>query len=234
MTPGVRRCAPVLLSTVFLWITLSACRSGEGVTLAQVGITDTLPGAPRFDGELSRTLAAAWEQRPADYELHTRYVRTDQTPIYLNRLFLEASPHLNRHAHTPVNWFRWGDEAFETARVLARPVLLSIGFGACDSCDLMQAESFDDEDVALYLNEYYVSVKVDRAERPDLEAIYLPALRQFTRGRVGWPMTLWLTSAREPYGGGTYYPPGDTETASQPGFLAQLRRMRIAHDAGVD
>jgi len=222
-----------LIVPVLLLLALTACRSGDDVTLAEVGITDTLPGAPRFDGSLSRAIAVAWQQRPLDHELWTRYERTDRTPIYINRLFLETSPYLRRYAHTPINWFPWGDQAFETARALDRPVLLSIGFDTCERCDVMRAESFDDEDVALYLNEYYVAIKVDRELRPDLEATYVPALRQFAGDRTGWPMTLWLTPEREPFAAGTYYPPGDGDTEGLPGFLAQLRRLRTVYEAQV-
>ena len=95
----------------------------------------------------------------------------------------------------------------------------------------MRAKSFGDENVALYLNEHYVAVKVDRMERPDPEATYLSALRRFAQGRVGWSMTLWLTPVREPYWGGTYYPPGDDGTVGRSGFLAQLRSMRTAYGA---
>ena len=214
-------------------VVLGACRSGDGVTLAEVGITDTLAGAARFDGGLSRAIAAAWHERPSDYELRTRYVRTDRTPIYINRLFLETSPHLRRYAHSPISWFPWGDEAFETATRLDRPVLLSIGYATCEWCDVMQAESFDDEEVALYLNEHYGAVKVDRQARPDLQSTYMPALRQFAGDGAGWPMTLWLTPEREPYAGGTYYP-RDEVSGGSPGFLTQLQRMKTAYDARAE
>lgn len=97
----------------------------------------------------------------------------------------------------------------------------------------MQAESFDDEEVALYLNEYYVAVKIDREIRPDLEATYVPALRGFTGDCTGWPMTLWLTPTREPYAAGTYFPPGDEDAEGLPGFLTQLRRRRTVYEAQV-
>jgi hypothetical protein len=107
-----------------------------------------------------------------------------------------------------VNWFPWGDEAFAEARRLGRPVFLSIGYSTCHWCHVMEAESFEDEAIARFLNHHYVAIKVDREERPDIDAVYMSAVQQLTGGG-GWPMSVWLTAAREPFFGGTYFPPRD-------------------------
>ena len=136
-----------------------------------------LPGADPFDEALNRTLAAAWAGRPADYVPRSLHLRDDGTPLFVNRLILESSPYLRQHAHNPVNWFPWGDEAFELAVTLGRPVLLSIGYSTCHWCHVMEEESFDDLEVARYLNEHYIAVKVDREVRPDLDSIYMSAVQ---------------------------------------------------------
>src|SRR5947199_9664261 len=118
----------------------------------------------------------------------------------------ETSPYLRQHAHNPVDWYRWGQEAFERARTDDRPVLVSIGYAACHWCHVMERESFEDEETAALMNEHFVSVKVDREERPDVDAVYMEAVVSLT-GQGGWPMTVFLTPDGEPFFGGTYYPP---------------------------
>ncbi len=122
-----------------------------------------------------------------------------------NRLATETSPYLRQHADNPVDWFPWGDEAFDLARAEDRPVLLSVGYSSCHWCHVMAHESFEDEATAAYLNEHFVSVKVDREERPDVDAIYMEATQAMT-GHGGWPMTVFLTPDREPFFCGTYFP----------------------------
>ena len=124
----------------------------------------------------------------------------------MNRLAQEASPYLLQHADNPVDWYPWGDEAFERARAEDRPVLLSVGYAACHWCHVMEHESFEDEVIARLMNERFVNVKVDREERPDVDALYMDAVVALT-GHGGWPMTVFLTPAGEPFFGGTYYPP---------------------------
>ncbi len=123
-----------------------------------------------------------------------------------NRLSGETSPYLLQHAHNPVDWFPWGDEAFDRARSLDRPILLSIGYSACHWCHVMERESFDDPDTAALMNGLFVSVKVDREERPDVDAIYMKAVQAMT-GQGGWPLTAILTPDGAPFFGGTYFPP---------------------------
>src|SRR3954447_658289 len=123
-----------------------------------------------------------------------------------NRLAHESSPYLLQHAENPVDWYPWSDEAFARARAEDRPVLLSVGYSACHWCHVMEHESFEDEATAQLMNELFVSVKVDREERPDVDAVYMDAVVSLT-GQGGWPMTVFLTPTGEPFYGGTYYPP---------------------------
>lgn len=124
----------------------------------------------------------------------------------LNRLSKEKSPYLLQHATNPVDWYPWSDEAFEKARREDKPVFLSIGYSTCHWCHVMEEESFENEMIAKYLNDHFVSVKVDREERPDVDHIYMSAVQAMT-GRGGWPLSVFLTADREPFFGGTYFPP---------------------------
>jgi len=123
-----------------------------------------------------------------------------------NRLTASTSPYLLQHAENPVDWFEWGPEAFDRARELDRPILLSVGYAACHWCHVMAHESFEDEGVAAVINERFVAVKVDREERPDVDAVYMQATQALT-GQGGWPMTVFLTPDRQPFYAGTYFPP---------------------------
>ena len=143
-----------------------------------------------------------------------------------NRLIHETSPYLLQHAHNPVDWYPWGDEAFAKARAEDRPVLLSIGYSACHWCHVMEHESFEDERTAALMNERFVSIKVDREERPDLDQIYMTAVQGLT-GRGGWPMTVFLTPDGRPFYGGTYYPPEDR--MGMPGFPRVLLSVSDAY-----
>ena len=124
---------------------------------------------------------------------------------HLNRLAMETSPYLRQHADNPVDWFPWGDEAFDKARADDKPVLLSIGYSACHWCHVMAHESFEDDATAALMNELVVSIKVDREERPDIDAIYMDAVQAMT-GQGGWPMTVFLMPDGRPFFGGTYFP----------------------------
>jgi uncharacterized protein YyaL (SSP411 family) len=131
-----------------------------------------------------------------------------QPAAFTNRLVHETSPYLKQHAHNPVDWYAWGPDALERARRLDRPVFLSIGYSACHWCHVMEHESFEDPEVARILNDYFVSIKVDREERPDLDQIYMTAVQLLT-GQGGWPMSMFLTPDLKPFYGGTYFPPDD-------------------------
>jgi hypothetical protein len=192
-----------------------------------------LPGASPLDAQLVNRLKAAWEARSPDYKPRTRHLNSDRSPQYTNRLFLESSPYLLQHAHNPVNWYPWGDEAFETARKLRRPVLLSVGYSTCHWCHVMEEESFENEEIARYLNENYVAIKVDREERPDIDAIYMKAVQTVTGGG-GWPMTVWLTPDRQPFYGGTYFPARDGDRGSRVGFLTLLKKLKAVYQEEPD
>jgi uncharacterized protein YyaL (SSP411 family) len=127
---------------------------------------------------------------------------------FSNHLLNETSPYLRQHAHNPVDWYPWGPEALERARRLDRPIFLSIGYSACHWCHVMEHESFEDPEVANILNNQFVSIKVDREERPDLDQIYMTAVQLLT-GQGGWPMSMFLTPDLKPFYGGTYFPPDD-------------------------
>ena len=125
-----------------------------------------------------------------------------------NRLINEQSPYLRQHAYNPVDWYPWGDEALARARTENKPILLSIGYSACHWCHVMERESFENEETARLMNEKFVSIKVDREERPDLDQIYMDAVQLLT-GHGGWPLTMFLTPEGKPFYGGTYFPPAD-------------------------
>src|SRR5258706_9517660 len=125
---------------------------------------------------------------------------------HTNRLINESSPYLVQHAHNPVDWYAWGDEAFEKAEAEDKPVLVSIGYSACHWCHVMEHESFENEATAAIMNEHFVNIKVDMEERPDVDQIYMNFV-QLTTGRGGWPMNVFLTPDKRPFFGGTYFPP---------------------------
>ena len=124
----------------------------------------------------------------------------------MNRLAQETSPYLQQHAHNPVDWQPWDDEALRSAREEDKPILLSIGYAACHWCHVMERESFEDALTARVMNENFVCIKVDREERPDLDSVYMDAVVALT-GHGGWPMTVFLQPSGEPFFGGTYFPP---------------------------
>jgi uncharacterized protein YyaL (SSP411 family) len=145
--------------------------------------------------------------------------------MHTNRLIGEKSPYLLQHAHNPVDWRPWGPEAFEEARREDKPIFLSIGYSTCHWCHVMERESFENEETAALLNKYFVSIKVDREERPDVDRIYMTFV-QATTGGGGWPMSVWLTPELKPFFGGTYFPP--ESRYGQPGFPTVLERIAEA------
>jgi uncharacterized protein YyaL (SSP411 family) len=162
--------------------------------------------------------------------------KSEQKP---NRLIHEASPYLLQHAYNPVDWHPWDQQALDLSRKLDRPIFLSIGYAACHWCHVMEHESFENLEVAQLLNENFVPIKVDREERPDLDEIYMNATVLYTRGSGGWPMSVFLTPAMQPFFAGTYFPLLDID--GRPGFLTLLRRIidtwrlqreDLARDAG--
>ena len=144
---------------------------------------------------------------------------------HTNRLINEKSPYLLQHSLNPVDWFPWGDEAFEKAKKENKPIFLSIGYATCHWCHVMERESFENDSVAAYLNEHFVAIKVDREERPDLDMVYMTAVRTMT-GQGGWPLSVFLTPDLEPFYGGTYFPPENRH--GLPGFSSLLVQIHNA------
>ncbi|MFQ5578654.1 MAG: thioredoxin domain-containing protein [Anaerolineae bacterium] len=143
-----------------------------------------------------------------------------------NRLIDETSPYLLQHAHNPVEWYPWGSEALQQAQAENKPIFLSIGYSACHWCHVMERESFEDEQIAAIMNRHFINIKVDREERPDLDAIYMDAVVAMT-GHGGWPMSVWLTPDGVPFYGGTYFPP--TDRMGMPGFARLLESLAEAY-----
>jgi len=149
----------------------------------------------------------------------------------VNRLAGETSPYLLQHADNPVDWYPWGEDAFERARSEDKPILLSIGYSACHWCHVMEHESFEDGETAALMNERFVNVKVDREERPDVDSIYMDAVVALS-GHGGWPMTVFITPEGEPFWGGTYFPP--VQRQGMPAFRDVLRAMADAYESRRD
>jgi uncharacterized protein len=156
-------------------------------------------------------------------------------PEHTNRLAQEKSPYLLQHAHNPVDWYPWGEEAFAKARRENKPIFLSIGYSTCHWCHVMAHESFENDEVAAIMNREFVNIKVDREERPDVDRVYMTFV-QATTGGGGWPMSVWLTPDLKPFVGGTYFPPEDRY--GQPAFKSVLERIATAwkenHDKIVE
>jgi len=191
----VRRLMVLCLSGPML-LPLTACAQDSEAAL---------PGAAPLPAELRERLQRKLEAKGSGYVPRTEHLAPDGRPLFTNRLLLEDSPYLVQHAHNPMNWFPWGPEAFAVARREQKPVFLSIGYSTCHWCHVMEEESFDDVEIARLLNERFVSIKVDRERRPDVDELYMTAVVMLT-GRGGWPMSSFLTPAGEPFFGGTYFP----------------------------
>ena len=146
----------------------------------------------------------------------------NQSEPQANRLIHESSPYLQQHARNPVDWYPWGDEALARARDENRMIFLSIGYSSCHWCHVMERESFEDPHTARLLNKHFVNIKVDREERPDVDAVYMEALQMMT-GQGGWPLNVWLTPDQTPIFAGTYFPPQDYH--GRPGFSTVIRRL---------
>src|SRR5713101_6957946 len=141
---------------------------------------------------------------------------------HINRLAREKSPYLLQHAHNPVDWYSWGEEAFAKARRENKPIFLSVGYSTCHWCHVMAHESFENEETAAIMNREFVNIKVDREERPDVDRVYMTFV-QATTGSGGWPMSVWLTPDLKPFYGGTYFPP--SSQWGRPGFVDILRQI---------
>jgi uncharacterized protein YyaL (SSP411 family) len=146
----------------------------------------------------------------------------NDTPKHTNRLIQESSPYLLKHAHNPVDWYAWGEAALTKSKIEDKPILLSVGYASCHWCSVMERESFENESTAQIMNENFVSIKVDREERPDIDSLYMDAVQAMT-GSGGWPMTVFLTPEGLPFYAGTYFPPKDRY--GMPGFPKVLQRL---------
>ena len=146
-------------------------------------------------------------------------------PAMANRLNLATSPYLQQHANNPVHWWEWSDAAFAQAKRRDLPIFLSIGYSACHWCHVMAHESFEDQSVADFLNAHFISIKVDREERPDIDSIYMQATVALT-GQGGWPMTVFLDQDARPFYAGTYFPP--TPHHGLPSFMQLLHGIHSA------
>ncbi len=167
----------------------------------------------------------AWGEQLAEPE--SRGVVKTEVPeasvLHTNRLAREKSPYLLQHKHNPVDWYAWGEEAFSKARREGKPIFLSIGYSTCHWCHVMERESFENETTARFLNDHFVSIKLDREERPDVDRIYMTFV-QATTGQGGWPLNVFLTPELKPFYGGTYFPPDNR--SGRPGFLQVLEQIQ--------
>ena len=170
-----------------------------------------------------RVLKERWDSRPEDYQPRTKHLK-DGEPLFLNAMFAETSTYLRQHAHNPVNWHPWSDDTLKKAKEQNKPIFLSVGYSTCHWCHVMEEESFEDIEIATYLNKNYISIKIDREERPDLDAIFMQAVYS-VKGRGGWPMSIWLNEDAEPFYAETYIPPKDGDRGRNVGFLTLLGEM---------
>ncbi len=177
------------------------------------------PAVPTYGKELQLSLQKALLAKGKNYQPRTEHLNDDGSPLFTNRLILESSPYLIQHAHNPVNWYPWGDEALAKAKETQKPIFLSIGYSTCHWCHVMERESFENKEVARLLNQHFISIKVDRERRPDIDSIYMTAVTLIT-GRGGWPMSSFLTPEGKTFIGGTYYPKDQ--------FLGLLDKIRLA------
>jgi uncharacterized protein YyaL (SSP411 family) len=186
-------------------------------------VSSDLPGVGKIPADVHKKIKKALEDKKAksDPTFRTHHKTDDGLPKYTNRLILSQSPYLQQHAHNPTNWYSWGEEAFEAAKREDKPVLLSVGYSTCHWCHVMERKSFEDLEIAEYINENYIPIKVDREQRPNIDDRYMSAVRMMSGGG-GWPMTVWLTPQKLPFMGGTYYPPGR--------FMRLLKKMKQQYE----
>ncbi|RKZ37187.1 MAG: thioredoxin [Gammaproteobacteria bacterium] len=204
-----------------------------GILLLTMSYSDenALPGIATYSKVLSDSLKSAFIAKGQNYQPRTEHLSALNQPIFTNRLILENSPYLLQHAHNPVNWFAWGNEAFEKARLENKPVFLSIGYSTCHWCHVMERESFDNIDISRLMNEHFVCIKVDREQRPEVDDVYMTAVTMIA-GRGGWPMSSFLTPEGKPFFGGTYFPPEQfTHLLKQVTQIWEQQRPKILEQA---
>ena len=159
------------------------------------------------------------------YDKRTEHLNEDGSAVFINRLIREDSPYLLQHAHNPVNWYPWGDEAFEIAKQEYKPIFLSIGYSTCHWCHVMEVESFDNVEIAKVLNEHFISIKMDREQYPDIDEAYMTGV-QLMSGHGGWPMSNFMLNDGRPFFGATYFPP--------PTFMKLLQQIAEAWNEKFD
>jgi uncharacterized protein YyaL (SSP411 family) len=230
----------LFLSLAALGGSLAACMKNETTNNESTKnnrqdwqVPESLPGAPNFPPATRAALERALAAQPEGYEPRTHHFRADGGPKYTNRLMEASSPYLLQHAHNPVSWYPWGEEAFAEARAANRPVFLSVGYSTCHWCHVMEGESFEDEEIARILNERFVSIKVDREERPDIDAVHMDAIQMLT-GRGGWPMTVVLTPEGEPFFGGTYFPARQGDRGNRAGLREILLALAEKYESSPE
>lgn len=172
--------------------------------------------------QIEKRLREVEESKHGSYDKRTEHLDESGRGVFINRLIEEDSPYLLQHAHNPVNWYAWGDEAFAAAQATGKPIFLSIGYSTCHWCHVMEVESFDNSEVAAVLNEHFISIKMDREQYPDIDEVYMTGVQLMT-GQGGWPMSNLLLPTGEPFFGATYFP------AAQ--FIALLQQVVIAWDS---
>ena len=197
--------------------------------ISKINKAELLPGITELSPDLLDKFQKMKDKKEPSYRPRTRHLDSKGSPLFTNRLFLEKSPYLLQHAHNPVNWYPWGEKAFEEAKKKNRPILLSVGYSTCHWCHVMEEESFEDLEIARYMNENYIAIKVDREERPDIDSIYMNAI-QIIAGRGGWPMTVWLTPQKQAFYGGTYFPPRKGDRGASVGFLSLLKELKKIYE----
>ena len=175
-------------------------------TYAPESLAEPLPGLDPYSEKLEHQLRRAVLAKGEDYQPRTRHLSAEGQAIYTNRLILEDSPYLIQHAHNPVNWFPWGNEAMTVAKIENKPIFLSIGYSTCHWCHVMELESFEDKKIAEFLNQHFIAIKVDRERHPDVDEAYMLAVR-LVAGQGGWPMSSFLAPDGKPFYGATYLPP---------------------------
>ncbi|UCF48067.1 MAG: thioredoxin domain-containing protein [Myxococcales bacterium] len=183
-----------------------------------------LPGVESVDEALQQRLDRELASKGPGYVPRTHHLNEDGSPRFTNRLIEQSSPYLLQHAHNPVNWYPWSDEAFERAKRENKPIFLSVGYSTCHWCHVMERESFEDEEIAAFLNRHFIAIKVDREERPDVDSVYMTAVNILT-GRGGWPMTVIMTPDKDPFFGGTYFPPRKGVRGNRVGLVDILAEM---------
>ena len=210
------------LTMLVLLISMLACSPTptEAPATASVSESESVTGPAVPKGSSPETTGASEGAPEAPASTHS-------DPSRVNRLAKETSPYLLMHAHNPVDWYPWGEEALTRAKKEGKPIFLSIGYSSCHWCHVMEKESFMDEEIARILNEHFVCIKVDREERPDVDAIYMLAVQTFSQGHGGWPMSVFLTPDAEPFFGGTYFPARDGDRGPNTrGFLTLARQIQ--------